>query len=126
MLRTAPHRLLSTDHHNGSVMTVPQRLNLSLQRALGAEAAEDLVNPLDGVELQRSELRAFREGMRADFAELRAALERQLAAVRQDMTESHASLGQRIEGVKSDLMKWSLVFWTGAVLAIAGLAVALR
>jgi hypothetical protein len=95
------------------------------------------VNLLDGVELQRSENRAFREGVRADFAELRGALERQLAAMRQEMTESHAalgqriaeshaSLGQRIEGAKSDLMKWSLAFWTGAVLAIAGLAVALR
>ena len=107
-------------------MTVPQRLNRSLQRVLGSEAAEDLVNVLDGVELQRSENRAFREGMRADFAELRATLERQLAGMRQEMTESHAALGQRIEGMKSDLMKWSLVFWTGAVLAIAGLTVALR
>lgn len=129
-------------------MSVPQRLNRSLQRALGAEAAEDLVNLLDGVELQRSELRAFRESMRADFAEFRGGLERQLAAlrqelttshaslrqevtasqasIRQDMTASHAALGERIEAVRSDLMKWSLVFWTGAVLAIAGLVVALR
>ena len=59
-------------------MTVPQRLNRSLQRVLGSEAAEDLVNLLDGVELQRSENRAFREGM---------------AGMRQEMTESHAALG---------------------------------
>ena len=107
-------------------MTVPQRLNRSLQRALGAEAAEDLVNLLDGVELQRSEMRAFREGMRADFAELRGELERQLAGLRQEMTASHAALGERIAGVEARLMKWSLVFWTAAVLAIAGLVVSLR
>jgi hypothetical protein len=121
-------------------MPVPQRLNRSLQRALGAEEAEDLVNLLDGVELQRSELRAFRESMRADFAEFRAGLERQhsalrqeMAALRQDMIAGQATLRQdmiagqaRIEGVKSELMKWSLMFWTGAVLAIAGLVVALR
>lgn len=107
-------------------MTVPQRLNRSLQRALGAEAAEDLVNLLDGVELQRSELRAFREGMRADFAEFRGAMERQSAALRQETTTSLAALGERISGVEARLMKWSLVFWTGAVLAIAGLVVALR
>ena len=107
-------------------MPVPQRLNRSLQRALGAEAAEDLVNLLDGVELQRSELRAFRESMRADFAEFRGELERQNAALRQEMTAALGALGERIEGVKSELMKWSLMFWTGAVLAIAGLVVALR
>ena len=118
-------------------MPVPQRLNRSLQRALGAEAAEDLVRLLDGVELQRSELSAFRESMRADSAEFRGAMERQLAAfrqevtvsqasLRQEMTASLATLGERIEAVRSDLMKWSLVFWTGAVLAIAGLVVALR
>ena len=118
-------------------MTVPQRLNRSLQRALGAEAAEDLVNLLDGVELQRSELRAFREGMRADFAEFRGALERQNAtfrqeiseahgALRHEMTTSHSALNERIGDVKSSLMKWSLVFWTGAVLAIAGLVVGMR
>lgn len=118
-------------------MAVPSRLNRSLQRAPGAEAAEDLVNLLDGVELQRSELRAFRESMRADFAEFRGELERQnaalrqemttaLGALRQDMTVSHAGLGERISGVESRLMKWSLVFWTGAVLAIAGLVIALR
>ena len=118
-------------------MPVPHRLNRSLQRALGAEAAEDLVNLLDGVELQRSELRAFRESMRADFAEFRAEFERQnaalrvevaasIAGVRQDMTASHAALGERIAGVEARLMKWSLVFWTGAVLAIAGLVLAQR
>src|SRR5688572_20392230 len=107
-------------------MTVPQRLNRSLQRALGAEAAEDLVNLLDGVELQRSELRAFRESMRADFAEFRGGLERQNAALRQEMTTALGGLGERIAGVEARLMKWSLMFWTGAVLAIAGLVVALR
>jgi hypothetical protein len=37
---------------------------------------EDLVNLLDAVELRRSELRAFRDRMRADFAEFREELER--------------------------------------------------
>jgi hypothetical protein len=107
-------------------MAVPQRLNRSLQRALGAEAAEDLVNLLDGVELQRSELRAFQESMRADFAEFRGSIERQLAAMRQEMTASHGALAERIAGVESRLMRWSLMFWTGAVLAIAGLVIASR
>jgi hypothetical protein len=35
-------------------------------------------------------------------------------------------LGARIADVKSDLMKWSFVFWCGAVAAIAALAGVLR
>lgn len=107
-------------------MSVPQRLTRQLQRALGGEAAEDLVNLLDGVELQRSEMRAFREGMRADFAEFRETMRseqsRFLETVRGELTQ----LREEVHSLKADLMKWSFVFWTGAVLAIAALAGVLR
>lgn len=49
--------------------------------------------------------------------------------LRADVTRLHADmagmeirLGERIANVKSDLMKWSFVFWVGAVAAIAMLA----
>ncbi|MGH7639000.1 MAG: hypothetical protein ACREOK_15225 [Gemmatimonadaceae bacterium] len=120
-------------------MSVPQRLSRRLQQALGTEAAEDLVNLLNGVELQRSEFRAFRESMRADFAEFRESMRAEFAedrkAIRAELTAFRtelqatrletAALSSRIGDVKADLMKWSLVFWTGAVLAIGGLVVAL-
>ena len=107
-------------------MTVPRRLHRRLQQALGPEAAEDLVNLLDGVELQRSELRAFREGMRADFAEFREGMHTEFADFRSDMQKQISGLDTRLEKVKADLLRWSFVFWVGAVAAIAGLAGILR
>lgn len=118
-------------------MPVPHRLNRSLQRALGAEAAEDLVNLLDGVELQRSELRAFREGMRAEFADFRVEMLKQTAATQLQMGELSAATQKQIaelsaamstglQKVKADLLAWSFAFWVGAVGAIAGLAGILR
>jgi hypothetical protein len=118
-------------------MSVPQRLTRRLQQTLGAEAAEDLVNLLNGVELQRSELRAFREGMRSEFAEFRVDMVKQTAATQQQMGELSAATQKQIsdlsaavstglERVKADLLKWSFVFWVGAVGAIAGLAGVLR
>ncbi len=107
-------------------MSVPQRLTRRLQQTLGAEAAEHLVNLLSGVELQRSELRAFREGMRADFAEFRVEMQKQSAATQQQIAKVEAALSTGLEKVRADLLKWSFVFWVGAVGAIAGLAGVLR
>ena len=41
-------------------------------------------------------------------------------------TAQFAAVRVEIAGVKSDLMKWSFVFWCGAVAAIAALAGVLR
>ena len=56
-----------------------------------------------------------------------------LAAFRADMNAMELRLTARIDAVdvrlsevKSDLMKWSFVFWCGAVAAIAALAGVLR
>ena len=110
-------------------MSVPQRLSRRLVQALGSEAAEDLVNLLDGVELQRSELRAFREGLRAEFADFRADVQRQNAATQQQMAELSAALATGLEKVKADIQKvradlliWSFLFWVAAVGTIAGVA----
>jgi hypothetical protein len=107
-------------------MSVPQRLSRKLHQTLGSEAAEDLVNLLDGVELQRSELRAFREGIRAEFAEFRVDMLKETAATQKQIAELSAALATGLQKVKADLLTWSFVFWVGAVGAIAGLAGILR
>ena len=118
-------------------MSVPQRLSRKLHQTFGSEAAEDLVNLLDGVELQRSELRAFREGMRAEFADFRVEMLKQTAATQLQMGELSAATQKQIaelsaamstglQKVKADLLAWSFAFWVGAVGAIAGLAGILR
>ena len=45
-----------------------------------------------------------------------------IAELRHEMQVGFARLDARMEQVKADLMKWSFVFWVGAVAAIAALA----
>ncbi|MGH7698963.1 MAG: hypothetical protein ACREMJ_00355 [Gemmatimonadales bacterium] len=127
-------------------MPITPRLSRRLHQTLGEEAAEDLVNWMQQVDAQRAELRELNElnfsrfdarlaevAMRADLAELRQATQADLAELRQEMRDGFADLRQemvrmetRFERRFSDLIKWSFVFWVGAVGAIAVLAGVLR
>ena len=57
--------------------------------------------------------------LRAEFAQLRA----DFAELRQETQVGFAQLETRLERRIGDLIKWSFVFWVGAVGAIAMLAV---
>ncbi|MDP3938046.1 MAG: hypothetical protein Q8R92_07905 [Deltaproteobacteria bacterium] len=57
-----------------------------------------------------------------DFDQLRA----DIAELRQEMQVGFATLETRFERRFGDLIRWSFVFWVGAVGAIAMLARALR
>lgn len=94
------------------------------KEVLGEDAGQELGTMIDRIEL-----------MRGDIAELRHAVEQAAtrkdvvdanAALRADMAEGFATLRVQIADVRSDLMKWSFVFWVGAVFAIAALAGVLR
>lgn len=63
----------------------------------------------------RQEMQVFRLEFRAEFAEFRT-----------DIKDALHAMDAKVGDVKSDLMKWSFVFWTGSVLAIAALAGVLR
>jgi hypothetical protein len=86
---------------------------------------------------QREAVRADVGDLRADFAELRQEMRAGFANARVDLVrEIHGlevRLLDRINGVdkrvhetESRLMRWSFVFWVGAVGAIAALAGVLR
>jgi len=98
-------------------MPVTPRLSRKLHQTLGEEAAEDLVNWMQQVDAQRAEV-----ATRADLAELRQEMKVGFAELRQEMAHLEARLERRI----ADLIKWSFVFWVGAVGAIAMLAGVLR
>ncbi len=107
-------------------MGIPHRLSRKLSEMLGEEAAEDLVTWMEDMEGQRAE---WREAMRADFAEVRQEMHAGFAELRQEMQVGFATLRQemaqmeaRFERRFSDLIKWSFVFWVGAVAAISMLA----
>ncbi len=81
-------------------MSTPSHIARRLREALGIEAGDDLVRWMDET-----------TSVRGDIAELR-----------HELVRMEARLSAHIERTKSDLMKWSFMFWVGAVAAIAALA----
>ena len=81
-------------------MAVPHSVSRKLRETLGQDAGDDLVTWLEEEREQRTLLADRMEG-----------LHRELAALRELIAKNHA-----------ELMKWSFVFWVGAVTAIAALA----
>jgi hypothetical protein len=59
---------------------------------------------------------------RGDVTELRRDVHADIAELRHEMHVGFARLETLIERRTSDLMKWSFVFWVGAVVSIALLA----
>ena len=111
-------------------MPITPRLSRRLHHTLGEEAGEDLVNWMQQVDalselnFTRFDARLAEVGneVRADLAELRHEMNVGFATLRQEMAQMEARFERRI----SDLIKWSFVFWVGAVGAIAMLAGVLR
>jgi len=89
-------------------MALPRSLTRKLQETFGQDTGGDLVTWL--------------EEEREDRAQLHA----QVAALRHEMLAIETRLSTKIAEVKSDLMKWSFLFWCGAVASIAALAGILR
>ncbi len=71
-------------------------------------------------------LAEVREASRADLAELRQEMLAGFAKVREDLQVGLSRVETKLEQRTADLMKWSFVFWVGAVGAIAVLAGVLR
>jgi len=102
---------------------ITARLSRKLHQTLGDEAGEDLVTWMQQVDAQRAELRELNE---LNFARFDARLSTSVAELRQQMQTGFAQLEARLERRMGELIKWSFVFWVGAVGAIAALAGVLR
>ena len=99
-----------------------------------AQRAE--LRELNDLNFSRIDARLADVAMRADLAELRQETESEFAKTRQemqagfaetrlgfaDLRKEMAHLETRLERRIGDLIKWSFVFWVGAVGAIAMLA----
>jgi hypothetical protein len=116
-------------------MPVTAKLSKRFYDQLGEDVANELVEWFNQVDATyKAELRELNE---LNFARFEAKLEQRNAELRADLrTEMHAgfaavskeiaalavTVSREIGAVRSDLMKWSFVFWVGAVAAIAMLA----
>ena len=101
---------------------ITPHLSRKLQQALGEEAAVEFMSWIQRVDARTSDVARLRETMRADIAELRQEMQVGFAKLHEEM----ARLEARFERRFGDLIKWSFVFWVGAVGAIAMLAGVLR
>jgi len=100
-------------------MALPSHLSRKLRQALGPDAGGDLVTWLE-------EMRAEREQFRADILAMEARLVERMDERFAKVDERLAGLQIAVADSKAELMKWMLVFWVGAVGAIAALAGVLR
>jgi len=127
-------------------MPVTARLSRLFYERLGEEVANELVDWFNAVDATyRSDLRELNELNFARFdakpdqrsAELEASLERQLGQLdlRIGQLETQldlrigqldAKIDQRASELRAELIKWMFLFWSGTVLPLGGLILALR
>ena len=98
-------------------MPIPPDLPRRLHEALGPETAGPMV------EWMQEQDRTSRDwALRSDVAELRHEMHREVDGLRHEMQLGFAGLREEMSKRAADLIKWSFVFWVGAVGAIAMLA----
>ena len=133
-------------------MPVTARLSHKLYEAFGEDAGADMVGWMQHMEAQRAELRELNElnfgRFEARFSELSRVMDARFAQVDARFAQLDARFTQledtmdarfaqfeativgrleaKIEQRTADLMKWSFVFWCGAVAAVAALAGVLK
>ncbi len=96
-------------------------MSQKLQQTLGGQEGAEIVNWMHQMDARVSDV-----ATRGDLADVRAQLRADIAELRHEMQVGFATLETRFERRFSDLIKWSFVFWVGAVGAVAMLARALR
>lgn len=107
-------------------MSISPHLQRKLQEALGQEAAEDLVGQLNDSQSLRADVAELRHEMQLGFARLDAKIELNVGRFDGKMDAMEQRLTALIATSNAALLKWSFVFWVGAVGAIAALAGVLR
>lgn len=103
-------------------MGIAPGLPKHLRAALGSEAGEELVTILEEMRAEHALQMAHIDGC---FDRLHRRFE-QVDRRFDRLEERFQSLEIKVADVKSDLMKWSFLFWCGAVSSIAALAGAFR
>jgi hypothetical protein len=127
--------MLSSEFDRELKVPVTAKLSKQFYDQLGEGVANELVEWFNLVDATyKAELRELNE---LNFARFDAKLEQRLtelrsdvrlemhtgfAAVSKDIAAVRKEIAEAIGSAKSDLMKWSFVFWVGAVAAIAMLA----
>lgn len=115
-------------------MPITAKLSKEFYDKFGHAIVDELVNWLNQMDTSyRSELREVNE---LNFARFDAKLDQRIAEVRADVrleigelraemragfAAMNASLDAKLNGLRSDVVKWSFIFWATTALAVIGL-----
>ena len=103
-------------------MAASRKLPRHLHITLGPDAGAELVTILDEIRADharaRQEFHEFRREVLQCFEQIDRRFDR--------VDERFIAVLEKVSDVQSNLMKWSFVFWCGAVAAIAALAGVLK
>ena len=110
-------------------MAIPSPLSKKLRQSLGDDAGGSLVTWLEELRAEQAQFRSEIAALRQSIDGLGKRMDQGFAKV----DERFAKVDERLAGLqvaiadsKAELMKWMLVFWVGAVGAIAALAGVLK
>lgn len=117
-------------------MSIPPRLAGKFNDVLGMDAAEDLVNWMDEMRADHSELRhevrSIREelnGLKAEVASLSKKTDEGFKAMDakfDKLLENSYAMGQRLASQSGHFIAWNAAFWLSAVTVTVGLLQFLR
>jgi hypothetical protein len=105
---------------------LPPSLSRKLREALGTDAGGDLVTWLDEQREESAQMRADMAELRQEMHAMEMRIDKRFDRMDAMLAERFAQVDTRIAEVRADLLKWSFLFWTGSVAAIAALAGVLR
>jgi hypothetical protein len=100
-------------------MALPAPLPQSLRKALGPEAGDELMTWLQEM---RAEAAQSRQEMVAAIQASELRMVERINQLEVRLIDRISKVDVHVADAKADLMKWSFVFWVGAVAAIALLA----
>ena len=103
-------------------MPITTKLSRKLYDTFGDEAAGEMIDWMQRVDAQRAELRELNE---LSVARFESRLREVEANLEKKIETGFARLETRIEQRTTDIMKWSFVFWVGAVVTLTGALAAL-
>jgi hypothetical protein len=111
-------------------MSVSANTARVLHQALGDEAADEMIHRFNEIEAGRTDHREMiqllftrhDERVARQLAEFRGDMQKSIADFKTEVRADIARLDNKIENRFAELMRWSLVYWLGAVGAIAALA----
>jgi hypothetical protein len=103
-------------------MAAARKLPRHLRITLGPDAGAELVTILDEIRADHARGQAKFDEFRREVLQRFEQIERRFDRV----DERFIAVLEKVSDVQSNLMKWSFVFWCGAVAAIAALAGVLK